>query len=93
MNEHSFLTGKLAIPVSFCCLELGSDFFEYSTKVLSVFNEGFVITSPRRLRMGMVLSLRLRVPSDRLDGKPSRTADIGGRLPRRGGENDNGVAH
>ena len=68
MNEHSFLTGQLAIPVSFCCLELGSDFFEYSTKVLSVFNKGFVITSPRRLRMGIVLSLRLRVPSDRLDG-------------------------
>ena len=93
MNEHSFLTGQLAIPVSFCCLELGSDFFEYSTKVLSVFNEGFVITSPRRLRMGMVLSLRLRVPSDRLDGKPSRTTDIGGRLPRRSGASDNGVAH
>jgi hypothetical protein len=48
-------------------LEWGSDFFEYSTKVLSVFSEGFVITSPRRLRTGSVLSLRIRVPSDRLD--------------------------
>ena len=67
MNEHSFLSGQLAIPGSFCCLEWGSDFFEYSTKVLSVFSEGFVITSPRRLRTGSVLSVRIRVPSDRLD--------------------------
>jgi hypothetical protein len=59
---------QLAIPVSFCCLELGSDFFEYSTKVVSVFNEGFVITSPRLLRKGSFLSLRMRVPSDHYDG-------------------------
>ena len=68
MNEHSFLTGQMAIPVSFCCLELGSDLFEYSTKVLSIFNEGFVITSPRKLWTGTILSLRIRVPSEKPDG-------------------------
>jgi hypothetical protein len=66
-DEHAFLLSQLAIPVSFCCLELGSDFFEYSTNVVSVFKEGFVITSPRRLRKGSVLSLRMRVPSDHFD--------------------------
>lgn len=68
MGDNRILPSQLAIPVSFCCLELGSDFFEYSTKVLSVFNEGFVITSPKRLRRGGVLSLRLRVCSDDCDG-------------------------
>jgi hypothetical protein len=69
MTDNPTLLSQLAIPVSFCCLELGSDFYEYSTKVLSVFNEGFVITSPKRLRTGSILSLRLRVPSDNLDGR------------------------
>jgi len=68
MTDNSFLFSQLAIPVSFCCLDLCSDSFEYSTKVLSIFNEGFVITSPKRLRRGSILSLRLRVPSDKFDG-------------------------
>ena len=67
-DQHQSPLSQLAIPVSFYCLQLGSDFFEYSTKVVSVFNEGFVITSPRRLRKGGGLSLRVRVPSDQLDG-------------------------
>jgi len=65
---NTFLPSQFAIPVSFCCLDLTSDFFEYSTKVLSVFNEGFVITSPKRLSLGSVLSLRLRAPSDKCTG-------------------------
>jgi hypothetical protein len=77
MNEHSHLVGQLAIPVSFCCLELGSEFFEYSTKVLSIFNAGFVITSPRKLRTGTVLSLRIRVPSDKIKGTFWETRCIG----------------
>jgi len=66
-DEHALPLSQFAIPVSFCCLDLGSDFFEYSTRVVSVFNEGFLITSPRRLRKGSVLSLRMRIPSDRSD--------------------------
>jgi hypothetical protein len=69
MTDNSFLFSQLAVPISFSCLDLTSDSFEYSTKVLSIFDEGFVITSPKRLRKGSVLSLRLRVPSDEIDGK------------------------
>jgi hypothetical protein len=67
-DNHPSLLSQFPVPVSFWCLELGSDLFEYSTRVLSIFPEGFVITSPRRLKRGSVLSLRLRVPSDEYDG-------------------------
>jgi hypothetical protein len=67
-GKRELLATQLPIPVSFCCLDLESDFFEYSTRVLSVFNDGFVITSPRRLRRGSFLSLRLRIPSNDFDG-------------------------
>jgi hypothetical protein len=42
----------LAIPDSFCCLDLESDF----------------LTSPRRLRKGSFLSQWLRIPVDEFDG-------------------------
>jgi hypothetical protein len=67
-DQHASSVSQLAIPVSFCCQELGSDFFEYSTTLVSVFNESFVITSPWRLRKGSVLSLRMRIPSGHFDG-------------------------
>lgn len=67
-GKRQLLPTQMALPVSFCCVDLASDFFEYSTRVLSVFNDGFVITSPRRLRKGSYLSLRLRIPTDEYDG-------------------------
>lgn len=57
------------IPVSFRCLEIGSETFEYATEVISIFNEGFVMSSPRTLRVGTLLVLRLRVPTE-LPGSP-----------------------
>lgn len=68
MNGQREVATQLPLPVSFCCLDLESDFREYSTRVLRTFNEGFVITSPRRLRKGSFLSLRLRIPTDEYDG-------------------------
>jgi len=68
MNGKRELATQLPLPISFCCLDLESDFLEYSTRVLNVFNEGYVITSPRRLRKGSFLSLRLRIPTDDYDG-------------------------
>lgn len=57
------LFNQLPLPVSFCCLEFDSDTTEYSTRVVSVFLNGYVITSPRKLRTGSLISLRMRVPA------------------------------
>jgi len=76
-DKHAVPLCQMAIPVSFWCLELGSDLFEYSTRMVSAFDQGFVITSPRRLRNGSVLSLRLRVQSDEYDGSYFESRCIG----------------
>jgi hypothetical protein len=63
-EKQSSLLFQLPIPVSFCCLGFGEDGFEYSTRVISIFQNGFVISSPRKLRVGSLLSLRLRLPPE-----------------------------
>lgn len=68
MSDNCVIPSQLLVPVSFRCLDLTSDSFEYSTRALGVFNGGFVITSPKRLKAGSILSLRLRIPSKRNDG-------------------------
>ena len=78
---------QLPVPVGFHCLELGSDPFEFATQTLSILNDGFVITSPRRLRLGDILSLRLRMPEDP-DGRfweIRRTARVTAEHPRENG--------
>lgn len=55
---------QLPIPVSFRCLEFGSDTIEYATETISIFHNGFVLSSPRKLRVGSLLSLRLRIPTE-----------------------------
>jgi len=54
---------ELPVPVSFRCLDHDFDEGECATQVASIFQNGFVISSPRRLRTGCMLLLRLRVPT------------------------------
>jgi hypothetical protein len=54
--------------VSFRCLEIGSEDVEYATKTIGLFPNGFVMSSPRKLRVGSLLSLRLRVPPKNIGG-------------------------
>lgn len=44
---------------------------EYATTTISIFQNGFVMSSPRRLRVGCPLSLTLRVPPE-VSGSPFR---------------------
>lgn len=62
-NNHHALFFQLPVPVSFRCLDHAFDEGEYATQVVSIFQNGFVISSPRSLRTGCVLLLRLRVPT------------------------------
>jgi len=63
-QKHSLLSNRLPIPVSFRCSEVGSAAVEYTTQAVSIFQKGFVITSPEKLEIGSLLSLRLRVPPE-----------------------------
>ena len=68
-NDQQSLFSQLPVPVSFCCLDFGSDGYEYATKAISIFQNGFVISSPRKLRKGSFLSLRLRIPAESFEGE------------------------
>ena len=68
-QKHSLLSNRRPIPISFRCSELGSGAAEYATKAVSIFQNGFVITSPEKLKTGSFLSLRLRVPPE-ISGGP-----------------------
>lgn len=54
---------QLPVPVGFRCLDRDFDEGEYATEVVSIFQNGFVISSPQKLRLGCLVSLRLRVPA------------------------------
>lgn len=58
---------QFAVPVSFRLLDIESVACELATDAVSIFNQGFTITSPRKLRMGSLLLLRLRIPNDEPD--------------------------
>ena len=76
-QKNSVLSNRQLIPVSFRCSELGSGVPDYTTQAVSIFQKGFVITSPEKLEIGSLLSLRLRVPPE-VSGGPfweSRCAD------------------
>lgn len=64
MGASSSPFRQLLVLVGFRCLEPGSDPVEFSTQTLRVLHDGLVITSPRRLHPGEVLSLRLRMPPE-----------------------------
>lgn len=70
-TDYQAIFNQLPIPVSFRCLEIGSDDVEYATKTISIFQNGFVMSSPRKLRVGGLLSLRLRLPRED-SGSPFR---------------------
>jgi hypothetical protein len=79
---------QLPVPVGFHCLKPASDPFEFATQTLSILNDGFVITSPRKLRRGDILSLRLRMPPGDLDPRfweIRRTTRVVAEHPRENG--------
>jgi len=51
---------QLPFPVSFRCLE-PLDTAEYSTEAVSTFQNGFVISSPRKLSTGVAVLLTLQI--------------------------------
>lgn len=63
-EEKSRLLFQLPVPVSFRCLGTGCDAIEYSTEVDRIFQNGFVISSPRVLKVGSSLALKLRLPPE-----------------------------
>jgi len=67
-ERHPSPLEELPIPVSFRCLDPGTAAIDYATQVFRIFQNGFVITSPRKLRIGSLLSLRLRIPLELEDG-------------------------
>lgn len=80
---------QLLVPVGFRSLGLGSDPFEFSTQTLRVLHDGFLITSPRRLRLGERLSLRLRKPPENPEDRFwefRRTACVTAEQPRENGK-------
>ena len=63
-HEKSRLLFQLPVPVSFRCVGIGYDAIEYATHVVSIFQNGFVISSPCVLRAGSSLALKLRLPPE-----------------------------
>lgn len=66
--DKSSVFSDLPIPVSFRSLDIGYQFTEYPTGLVSLFQNGFVISSPRKLRLGSLLSIRMRMPPERPGG-------------------------
>ena len=60
-NEKRSPFLQLPLPVSFRCMER-FDTTEYPTEVVSTFQNGFVISSPRRLGTGATVLLTLQIP-------------------------------
>lgn len=59
---------ELPLPVSFRSFDIGMGFMEYSTCLVSFDRDGLVITSPRKLRCGSLLSIKMRMPPEILGG-------------------------
>lgn len=59
---------ELPTPFSFCILEFDSDGVEYSTHLISMCPNGYIITSPRKLAHGTLISLRMCIPALKLTG-------------------------
>jgi len=63
-NAESPVLDHLPIPVSFRSLDIGHGFVEYPTGLVSLFQNGCVLSSPRKLRLGSLLSIRMRMPPE-----------------------------
>jgi hypothetical protein len=63
--DQSLAFNHLPIPVSFRSLDIGHGFVEYPTVLVSLFQNGCVISSPKKLRLGSILSIRMRMPPER----------------------------
>jgi hypothetical protein len=66
-HTPSFNT-DLPVPVSFRSFDISNGFIEYATSLVSLFHDGLVITSPKKLRQGSLLSIRMRMPPERRSG-------------------------
>ena len=66
--DTSLVFRLLPLPVSFRSTDIGHEFVEYATSLISLFQDGFVITSPRKLRLGSLLSIRIRMPAETPEG-------------------------
>ncbi len=64
--DESPVFNRLPIPISFRSLDIGHKFVEYPTGLASLFQNGIVITSPRKLHLGALLSIRIRMPPETL---------------------------
>lgn len=58
------MSNHLPIPVSFRSFDIGHGFVEYPAGLVSLFQNGLVISSPRKLRLGSLLSVRMRMPPE-----------------------------
>jgi hypothetical protein len=67
-DENAALFFQLPVPVSFSCIEPDVAAFEYATRPVSIFHNGFVISSPRGLKIGSKVMLRMRVPPEKSGG-------------------------
>ncbi len=67
------------IPVWFRSPEIDSGAEECSTETICISRKCFVMTSPKRLSIGTVLSLRLRVPIE-IPGSARREMRASGRV-------------
>ena len=70
--EYSSVPEQMPVPVSFSCLGGDTEWINYPTRPLSIFQNGFVITSPCRLRLGSWLVLRILLPPQISGSKPRR---------------------
>lgn len=61
-DTDSRLFDGFFVPIAFRCLESGRAAIEYTTRAIRIFQNGYVISSPRRLRIGSLVSLRLSMP-------------------------------
>lgn len=57
----SAVQNHLPVPVSFRSLDVRYKFVDYATDLVGVFQNGVVITSPKKLYLGALLSIRMRM--------------------------------
>jgi hypothetical protein len=67
--DESSVFDHLPVPVSFRSLDIGHGFVEYSTGLFSLFQNGCVLSSPRKLRLGSLLSIRMQMPPETPGGR------------------------
>jgi hypothetical protein len=70
---------QMQIRIHFRCVEIGSPTEEYATETICISVSWFLMRSPRRLREGSLLALRLQVPTE-ISGSPYCVHCVTGRV-------------